>query len=266
MSRRLGLWVVDANDDHRRIGELREIDATASARASLSDPSTGTRMVLVIAPECSPSVPNRPPRPSLVVRHPHSNAGRNSDTSPSRSVTKNGSAVAESKLMSYGILYTTQTTHRRFFGPVLQARGCGTLLARVRFIIGAQHCPTDTVYPVRREQMGASTAVQIPTWQLDPTHSSVEFSVKHMMMTTVRGRFKDVQATLRGDRDHPEELASRPRSGPRASTPASPTAMDTCAAPTSSTPSASRTSPSAARVSRTRQKRGGRVPACSVNS
>jgi polyisoprenoid-binding protein YceI len=43
------------------------------------------------------------------------------------------------------------------------------------------------------------------TWQLDSTHSSVEFSVKHMMMTTVRGRFKDLQATLRGDRDHPEE-------------------------------------------------------------
>src|SRR4029079_2897680 len=53
--------------------------------------------------------------------------------------------------------------------------------------------------------MGTSTAVQIPTWQLDPTHSSVEFSVKHMMMTTVRGRFKSVEATLRGDRDHPDE-------------------------------------------------------------
>lgn len=43
------------------------------------------------------------------------------------------------------------------------------------------------------------------TWQLDPTHSSVEFAVKHMMMTTVRGRFKEIAATLRGDRDHPEE-------------------------------------------------------------
>ena len=43
------------------------------------------------------------------------------------------------------------------------------------------------------------------TWQLDPAHSSVEFSVKHMMMTTVRGRFKKIQATLRGDRDHPDE-------------------------------------------------------------
>ena len=54
--------------------------------------------------------------------------------------------------------------------------------------------------------MAESTAVHTgtPTWQLDPAHSSVEFSVKHMMMTTVRGRFKNVQATLTGDRDHPE--------------------------------------------------------------
>jgi polyisoprenoid-binding protein YceI len=42
------------------------------------------------------------------------------------------------------------------------------------------------------------------TWQLDPTHSSVEFSVKHMMMTTVRGRFKNVTATLTGSEERPE--------------------------------------------------------------
>jgi polyisoprenoid-binding protein YceI len=42
------------------------------------------------------------------------------------------------------------------------------------------------------------------TWRLDPAHSSVEFSVKHMMMTTVRGRFKSVSATLTGDEEHPE--------------------------------------------------------------
>jgi polyisoprenoid-binding protein YceI len=47
--------------------------------------------------------------------------------------------------------------------------------------------------------------VAVPTWQLDPAHSSIEFAVKHMMMTTVRGRFKDAQATLMGDRDHPEQ-------------------------------------------------------------
>jgi polyisoprenoid-binding protein YceI len=45
----------------------------------------------------------------------------------------------------------------------------------------------------------------ITTWQLDPTHSSVEFAVKHLMMTTVRGRFKEMAATLHGDRDHPED-------------------------------------------------------------
>src|SRR3954464_13744672 len=42
------------------------------------------------------------------------------------------------------------------------------------------------------------------TWRLDPAHSSVEFSVKHMMMTTVRGRFKDISATLTGDEESPE--------------------------------------------------------------
>jgi polyisoprenoid-binding protein YceI len=40
--------------------------------------------------------------------------------------------------------------------------------------------------------MAAPTALEIPTWRLDNAHSSVEFSVKHMMMTTVRGRFKNV--------------------------------------------------------------------------
>jgi polyisoprenoid-binding protein YceI len=56
------------------------------------------------------------------------------------------------------------------------------------------------------EVMTASSTVQtaIPTWELDPAHSSVEFSVKHMMMTTVRGRFRSVRATLKGDRDHPD--------------------------------------------------------------
>jgi polyisoprenoid-binding protein YceI len=56
--------------------------------------------------------------------------------------------------------------------------------------------------------MASPTAVQAgpTTWQLDPAHSSVEFSVKHVMMTTVRGRFKELTATLQGDRDHPEDV------------------------------------------------------------
>lgn len=61
--------------------------------------------------------------------------------------------------------------------------------------------------------MAASAAPQagVSTWQLDPAHSSVEFSVKHMMMTTVRGRFKNLHATLRGDRDHPDDAGVEAR-------------------------------------------------------
>jgi len=61
--------------------------------------------------------------------------------------------------------------------------------------------------------MAASAAPEagVSTWQLDPAHSSVEFSVKHMMMTTVRGRFKNLHATLRGDRDNPDEAGVEAR-------------------------------------------------------
>ena len=44
-------------------------------------------------------------------------------------------------------------------------------------------------------------------WQLDPAHTSVEFSVKHMMMTTVKGRFKEVKGTITVDADEPDHSA-----------------------------------------------------------
>ena len=34
------------------------------------------------------------------------------------------------------------------------------------------------------------------TWKIDPVHSQVEFAVKHLMITTVRGRFTDVSGTV----------------------------------------------------------------------
>jgi polyisoprenoid-binding protein YceI len=37
------------------------------------------------------------------------------------------------------------------------------------------------------------------TWQIDPAHSAVEFAVKHMMFTTLRGRFRDVKGTIEVD-------------------------------------------------------------------
>jgi polyisoprenoid-binding protein YceI len=44
----------------------------------------------------------------------------------------------------------------------------------------------------------------ITTWQIDPTHSSVEFAVKHMMFTTVRGRFRIASGTVRVDEQNPD--------------------------------------------------------------
>jgi len=40
------------------------------------------------------------------------------------------------------------------------------------------------------------TQTGLTTWQLDPAHSLVEFSVKHMMFTTVKGRFGGVKGTI----------------------------------------------------------------------
>jgi polyisoprenoid-binding protein YceI len=45
--------------------------------------------------------------------------------------------------------------------------------------------------------MTQQTAVIAPTtWSVDPSHSAVEFSVKHMMVSTVRGRFTGVTGTI----------------------------------------------------------------------
>jgi polyisoprenoid-binding protein YceI len=41
------------------------------------------------------------------------------------------------------------------------------------------------------------------TWQLDPAHTQVTFSAKHMMVTTVRGRFPDVEGTIVLDEEDP---------------------------------------------------------------
>ncbi|MGQ0562893.1 MAG: YceI family protein [Gemmatimonadota bacterium] len=43
------------------------------------------------------------------------------------------------------------------------------------------------------------------TWQIDPAHTAVEFSVKHMMFTTVRGRFRQLTGTIGVDEQNPNE-------------------------------------------------------------
>lgn len=41
-------------------------------------------------------------------------------------------------------------------------------------------------------------------WNIDAAHTLVEFSAKHMMITTVKGRLADVSGSLKIDEAHPE--------------------------------------------------------------
>jgi len=43
------------------------------------------------------------------------------------------------------------------------------------------------------------------TWKIDPAHTLVEFSAKHLMISTVKGRFADVEGTIVADEN---ELAN----------------------------------------------------------
>jgi polyisoprenoid-binding protein YceI len=45
------------------------------------------------------------------------------------------------------------------------------------------------------------------TWQIDPAHSLVEFAVRHLMISTVKGRFGDVSGTLQVDPADPARSA-----------------------------------------------------------
>ncbi|HET9016144.1 MAG TPA: YceI family protein [Thermomicrobiaceae bacterium] len=42
-------------------------------------------------------------------------------------------------------------------------------------------------------------ATGLATWKIDPAHSEVGFSVRHMMISNVRGRFSDVSGTVQFD-------------------------------------------------------------------
>jgi len=44
-------------------------------------------------------------------------------------------------------------------------------------------------------------------WSFEPGHSAAEFRARHMMVTWVRGSFKDVHGRLAFDPEHPENLA-----------------------------------------------------------
>jgi polyisoprenoid-binding protein YceI len=49
----------------------------------------------------------------------------------------------------------------------------------------------------------ATTPETRTAWKIDPSHTTVEFSAKHMMITTVRGRIADVEGTIYTDEKNP---------------------------------------------------------------
>lgn len=44
----------------------------------------------------------------------------------------------------------------------------------------------------------------MPQYKLDPAHTAASFSARHMMITTVRGGFRNVTGTINFDPKHPE--------------------------------------------------------------
>jgi polyisoprenoid-binding protein YceI len=51
---------------------------------------------------------------------------------------------------------------------------------------------------------GVSAAAS--SWQIDPAHSHIEFAVRHLMISTVKGRFADVRGTVWLDESDPSAI------------------------------------------------------------
>src|SRR5579872_1438571 len=67
---------------------------------------------------------------------------------------------------------------------------------RLRSQLTARSCRVQSLGEQRRLFMGS--------WQLDPYHTQVEFSARHLGMMTVRGYFDELSAIADIDPDHPE--------------------------------------------------------------
>ena len=55
--------------------------------------------------------------------------------------------------------------------------------------------------PTQLQTETGTVRVPTGTWHVDPAHSSVEFEVKHMMIATVRGRFREFEGTIHAAED-----------------------------------------------------------------
>ena len=52
----------------------------------------------------------------------------------------------------------------------------------------------------------STVARDTQTWAIDASHSNIEFAVKHLMISNVKGRFPDVTGSLRGDVANPSDF------------------------------------------------------------
>ena len=52
----------------------------------------------------------------------------------------------------------------------------------------------------------AGTLARGSSWQIDPAHSHVEFAVRHLMISSVKGAFGDVQGTVWVDESDPRTV------------------------------------------------------------
>ena len=51
----------------------------------------------------------------------------------------------------------------------------------------------------------ATETPTLTTWKIDPSHSHLEFAVRHLMISTVKGRFGVVEGTVRTDGANPAQ-------------------------------------------------------------
>ena len=51
--------------------------------------------------------------------------------------------------------------------------------------------------------LAPALCAQVTSWRIDPLHSSAQFSVRHMMISTVRGQFGGVQGSVLYDSKNP---------------------------------------------------------------
>lgn len=77
----------------------------------------------------------------------------------------------------------------------------------------------ETVYIPNPEDISMATTVEqttqttqatqtgLTTWSIDPTHTNIEFGIRHLMISTVKGRFGGVTGTVAFDKTNPSALA-----------------------------------------------------------